>query len=574
MTNFDIQKKEKTMEEIIEKLELNLRLLELHDENEFKIKSLSFAIRTLDEYPENWIDFSTEKLASIKGIGKSVAAKIESIKNTGNVAEILDLLEKTPTGLLDIFRIKGLGSKKIKMLWKEANITNIEQLQNQAKAGNIANIKGFGEKMQQSILEAIAYLKDNECKSKINHAKAIAEIIYDYLKSNFPNSKLLITGDVRQCNEIVNTIQLVVTHPKAWELFQVINTMEGLEMDRKKSSPFAWRGFFSNSKTPIEILVCNEKNFTGQCFINSASNTHLQEYDLLKIAQNGDFENEEEIYKSVNLPYIIPEMRNGKSEFEWSKNHKTEALITWQALKGSVHNHSTYSDGKHSLKEMADGCKKLGFEYFGIADHSKTAFYANGLSEERIAIQHKEIEQLNLIYAQDNLHTFKILKGIESDILADGSLDYADEILKTFDYAVASVHQNLTMKLDKSMPRLIKAIENQYTTILGHPTGRLLLSREGYEVDHKKIIDACAANGVVIELNASPYRLDIDWRWIPYCLEKNVKIAINPDAHHLDGFMDMHYGVGAARKGGLITEMTFNALSLKEIESFLKAKHG
>ncbi|TAG64005.1 MAG: PHP domain-containing protein, partial [Runella slithyformis] len=236
-----------------------------------------------------------------------------------------------------------------------------------------------------------------------------------------------------------------------------------------------------------------------------------------------------------------------------------------------LHNHSTYSDGKHSLEVMARFCQELGFEYLGIADHSQTATYAQGLSVERVRQQHQEIDQLNAQFAGSE-KPFKILKGIESDILGDGSLDYPDAILATFDYVVASVHSNLDMSLEKATARLLRAIENPYTTILGHPTGRLLLTRAGYPIDYKAIIDACAQHGVVIEINASPWRLDLDWRWIAYCLEKNVLLSINPDAHEKDGYFDMHYGVGVARKGGLTTNMTFNALTLSQMEVYLKSR--
>ena len=239
-------------------------------------------------------------------------------------------------------------------------------------------------------------------------------------------------------------------------------------------------------------------------------------------------------------------MREGNFEFDWVQKHQNDELITWDGLKGILHNHSTYSDGKHSLKEMADYCRELGFEYLGIADHSKTASYAKGLSEERVYEQHAEIDKLNQAYSLMTDRPFKILKGIESDILGDGSLDYPDDVLKSFDYIVASIHQNLKMTEEKAMSRIIGAIENPYTTILGHPTGRLLLSRAGYPVDYKKMIDACAANNVIIEINASPYRLDLDWRWIQYALEKGVKLSINPDAHEKDGYFDMHYGVAGS----------------------------
>ena len=254
-------------------------------------------------------------------------------------------------------------------------------------------------------------------------------------------------------------------------------------------------------------------------------------------------------------------MREEGTEFTLIKNNALPELVESNDLRGILHNHSTYSDGNHSLKEMAEYCKELGFEYLGMCDHSKSAFYANGLKEEAVIKQQAEIDKLNIA-----LSPFKIFKGIESDILFNGELDYDESILKSFDFIVASIHSNLKMDKAKATQRLIKAIENPFTTILGHPTGRLLLSRPGYEIEHAKVIDACAENGVSIELNANPYRLDIDWRWISYALERNVMISINPDAHRKEGYHDMYYGVGAARKGGLTRSMTMNALSLEAIE--------
>jgi DNA polymerase (family 10) len=277
---------------------------------------------------------------------------------------------------------------------------------------------------------------------------------------------------------------------------------------------------------------------------------------------------EEEIYRSGGLQFIEPELREGLNEIDFARENKIPKLIELTDLKGILHNHSTYSDGMNSLKDMAEYCNELGYEYLGICDHSQSAFYAEGLKPERVFEQHLEIDELN-----KKLFPFKIFKGIESDILNDGSLDYTEDVLKTFDFIVASVHSNLKMNEEKATARLITAIENPYTTILGHPTGRLLLSRPGYPIDHKKVIDACAANGVVIELNAHPYRLDIDWRWIPYCLEKGVVISINPDAHEKHGYHDMYFGTCAARKGMLTKEMCFNALSLNEMEAhFSKRK--
>ncbi len=333
------------------------------------------------------------------------------------------------------------------------------------------------------------------------------------------------------------------------------------------------------NKISVEIRYVAENELLNKQFIYTANENHLKQRNengvsLLSVGLSTGLTEgltqesaETAIYEKFGVPYIIPEMREGVNEFEWIKKNKNEDLVTWESLKGILHNHSTYSDGQHSLEQMATYCKELGFEYLGIADHSQSATYASGLLITKVQQQHAEIEQLNKKLSIDR--PFKILKGIESDILGDGSLDYPDEVLASFDYIVASVHSNLTMNQARATERLVRAIENPYTTILGHPTGRLLLSRQGYPIDYKEVIDCCAANGVVIEINASPYRLDLDWRWIEYALDRNVMLSINPDAHEMQGYHDMHYGVAAARKGGLTKNMTFNALSLVEIEEYL-----
>jgi DNA polymerase (family X) len=314
-----------------------------------------------------------------------------------------------------------------------------------------------------------------------------------------------------------------------------------------------------NIPLKINYTVCEPSEFFYKYVELSSTPEHLEKINFESL-ETTEFFDDEEIYDALNLQYIEPELREGLTEVSLAEKHAIPKLIELEDLKGILHNHSTYSDGVHTLKEMADYCKELGYQYFGICDHSKTAVYANGLPIEKIIEQQKEIDTLNSTYTN-----FKILKGIESDILNDGSLDYPEDILKTFDFIVASVHSNLKMPEEKATERLIKAIENQYTTILGHPTGRLLLARKGYPINHKKVIDACAANKVSIELNAHPYRLDIDWRWIPYCLERGVMISINPDAHHREGFKDMYYGVCVARKGMLDAENCLNALSLDEL---------
>jgi len=312
----------------------------------------------------------------------------------------------------------------------------------------------------------------------------------------------------------------------------------------------------------IQVHVYSKTDFALNLFMLTGNEAHVSA--VLSLAGEGPFTDENEIYAKAGLAFVTPELREGLNEIELAKSNQLPKLIVYEDLKGSLHNHSTWSDGVHTLEQMAVHCKDtLKLEYLGMCDHSKSAFYANGLNEQRIYAQHQEIDALNI-----KLAPFKIFKGIESDILNDGSLDYSEDILKTFDFVVASVHSNLRMDEQKATARLIKAIENPYTTILGHPTGRLLLSRKGYPIDYTKVIDACAANKVVIEINANPLRLDLDWRYHRYALEKGVLLSVNPDAHRMEGFRDMHYGVYIGRKGGLEAEQCLNAFTLAEITDY------
>lgn len=561
---------------ILDQLDLAAKLMELHDQNEFKIRGYATAVFNLDKFAGDLTTIPTDELAKMQGVGKSVAQKIEEIRTTGSFQELTEFLEITPVGVVQMFGLKGIGPKKVKLIWKELNIFDTHELLLACENGEVAKLKGFGDKIQATLKESILFAQSKASKLRMHKGEALANELYDSLLPLFNHVK--IVGDVLRKNEEVDLIQLVVSGEELMDFGSKINTISYLEPSFSDSSPFIWRGKVAEKQIPIEIIFAKPAEFAYKCFMYSASEAHLgrkvQGNTILQSAINEPFTDEKEIYQKLNLPFIIPEMREGLNEWHWAEKYKNEDLVTWADLKGIVHNHSTYSDGVHTLEQMAQHCKDLGFEYFGIADHSKTATYAKGLPIERVEMQHREIDELNKKMAGSSSLPFKILKGIESDILGDGSLDYEPDVLATFDYVVASIHSNLTMTQEKAMSRLIPAIENPFTTILGHPTGRLLLERAGYPVDHQYIIDACAANGVVIEINASPYRLDIDWRWIYYAMEKGVMLSINPDAHKMEGFQDMHYGIASARKGGLVKSMTFNALSLVEMEAYLRKKHG
>ncbi|MDX5480909.1 MAG: PHP domain-containing protein, partial [Hymenobacteraceae bacterium] len=353
---------------------------------------------------------------------------------------------------------------------------------------------------------------------------------------------------------------------------EALNRLQVLQVDEKASGPFAWRGHHTVSDLKTEVLLVPEGQFAGEVLQHSAAVEHLvlpykDKVNLLSLVRENSYTSEEEIYKAAGMAYIAPELREGTNELQLALDNKLPKLLELPDLKGILHNHSTYSDGAHTLEQMATYCRDLGYQYLGISDHSKTAAYAGGLREGDVLRQQKEIDELN-----KKLAPFKIFKGIESDILGDGSLDYDEDILQTFDFIVASVHSSLNMEEKKATARLITAIENPYTTMLGHPTGRLLLRREGYPINHRMVIDACAANNVIIEINSNPWRLDLDWRWVQYALEKGVMLSINPDAHHTSGYDDMKYGVLVGRKGGLTPDMTFNAKPLEEVEKYFRER--
>lgn len=531
-----------TTEEIAAALKLTAQLMELHEENPFKIKSIANAAYKLDKTDIDLEGKSLEELEQIEGIGKGIAAKINELQITGNLKELHEMLEKTPYGVTEMLKIKGIGPKKVGQLWRELQIESVGELLYACNENRLVSLKGFGAKTQAQVLAQIEFFHSSQGKFHYASVEKYAFEMVEALKKKYDTELVSLTGEMRRKCEIVEKIEILIAYNGEVSIAEMENKA-GIE---------------------VRIILCAPDEFYAQLFETTAKSNHLKmmngyEY---KIASS-----EEEIYKSYNMQYIEPELREGLSEVELAKEFKIPRLIELSDLKGILHNHSTYSDGMNTLKEMAEYCRELGYEYLGMCDHSQSAFYADGLKPDRVTEQHKEIDALNA-----QLAPFRIFKGIESDILNDGSLDYTDDVLASFDFIVASVHSNLKMTEEKATARLLRAIENPYTTILGHPTGRLLLSRPGYPIDHRKIIDACAANNVIIELNAHPYRLDIDWRWIRYCMEKGVKISINPDAHEKSGYHDMYYGTCAARKGMLTKDMCFNALSLEEIDTYFKSR--
>jgi len=550
---------------IARKLRLLSQLMELHEVNPFKIKSIANAAFNVDKLPYPVAGKSFEELEKISGIGKSVAAKIIELVQTGTMLELEEVLAATPAGVVEMMGIKGIGAKKVATIWHEMGIETVGELYYACNENRLIEAKGFGLKTQDDIRKVIEFKMASSGKFLYAQVEAEADRLMDKLKDTFTNALMEFAGEYRRLCEIINELVVIVGSRDCDMAFQSILQSEILNNITANEGHIT--GVTDNGLHVI-IHVVEKRFFFRTLFIKTGNDEHVQAV----LERGGDDadqpESEELIYQKAGLEFIKPELREGDTFIDRAAKNQLPHLISYNDLKGTLHNHSTWSDGVNTVEEMAIYCRdELKLEYLGMCDHSKSAFYAKGLSIERVLQQQEEIDHLN-----KKLDGFHIFKGIESDILNDGSLDYPDEILKKFDFVVASVHTNLKMSEDKATERLIKAVENPYTTILGHPTGRLLLSRNGYTFDYKKVIDACAANNVIIEINANPLRLDLDWRWHQYALDKGVWLSINPDAHRNEGFLDMHYGVIVARKGGLYKERCLNALSLHEITEVFKAK--
>lgn len=557
---------------ILKKLKLSIQLMELHEENPFKIRGYQGALNAIDRGEFDLLHLNDIELAKIPGVGKSACEAILTLKKTGSFLVLDELLAKTPTGILEILQIKGLGPKKVKTLWEELSITSTYELMEACQAGKVAKIKGFGEKTQVAIIQNLEFKASNSGKWLYADIEDEIQKLTAELQSMSPESEISVVGDFARCLEIIQEGEWVIGLDSIFGGKNIFKNWDKIDWDLSRSSPFSWRGTLKEPNLKTQIHFCSKPDFMSTKMALIASKAHLELFvdESETIAQKlkkKNFVTEEEFFVVNKMDYIPAEMREGSDEVKLAQKGRIPLLLEAHDLQGILHNHSTYSDGKHTLRQMAEYCKKLGYQYLGISDHSRSAFYAGGLEVDRIFKQQVEIDELN-----KELAPFRIFKGIESDILSDGSLDYPEEVLVSFDFIVASIHSILNMDVQRATDRLIRAIQNPYTTILGHPTGRLLLRREGYPIDHRKVIDACAAHDVVIEINANPWRLDLDWRWIRYALEQGVKLSINPDAHEMEGYNDMKYGVLVGRKGGLTKEMTLNSLSGEEIGAYFAAR--
>jgi len=566
----------KEIAEILEEIGV---ILDILGENPFKIRAYETASRALEASSADLDELiEKEELTKIKGVGKSIAEKIVRLRQSGKLPYYEDLKKKVPAGLLELVRIPGLGPKRTKVLYDKLNIKSIGELEYACMENRLVDLEGFGAKSQGKILEGVERVKKYKERFLFSEACDIAEKIEKTLSGDRNIIRSSVAGSIRRRRETVKDIDFLASakNPqKAMDLFTGLPEVDHVTAKGETKSSVIFKNGIAS-----DLRIVSDKqfpyalhHFTGSKEHNIAMRTRakrlnlqMNEYGLFRGKKNIPCKNEEEIFKKLGLVFIPPELRENMGEIEAAEKGKLPALVEEKDLRGTFHVHTDMSDGTTSIEPLVEECRKLGWEFLGISDHSKSAAYAGGLSVDEIKKQHKEIDRLN-----SKLKCFKIYKGIESDILDDGSLDYPERILASFDFVIASVHSKFNMPEDKMTGRIIKALKNKFTTILGHPTGRLLLSREPYAVNMKDVIKAAADYGKVIELNANPYRLDIDWREMPGAKTAGVKIMICPDAHNPQGLYDIRFGVWTARKGWLEKKDVVNCLSTKELDSLLRS---
>lgn len=543
-----------TNQELANKFNILGKLLELHGENQFKIRSYTNAYLNIKKWHEPIIDLTVSELATIQGIGKAIQAKILELAETGEMQTLNRYLDKTPPGIVQMLSIKGFGPKKIKVLWEEMEIETLGELMIAINENRLVDVKGFGQKTQAALKEQLEYHLDSQGKLKGATALGLAHELLSALEKALPKVVVTSTGALaRKCN-VIDRIDLLTTADLA-EFSTALSEIPGVDT---ADQVLNYKGL------PVLIHKSRPEDLAYESVRTSSTPEFWAQLNIKK----AKYKDEAEVFIKNGHPYYIPEYREPEN-LPFLEDYTGENnIVTRQDIKGCIHNHSTYSDGMQTVSEMVDAAQNLDYEYFVITDHSKTAIYANGLSIDRLYQQLEEIRTID-----QGIADCKLFSGIESDILADGSLDYPDEVLAELDVVVASIHSGLRMDEKKATKRLIRAIENPYTSILGHPTGRLLLSRPAYPINHSEVIAACAEYNVAIELNANPSRLDMDWRWINDAVSKGVYISINPDAHSIGGIEHTVHGVDSARKAGLPIAYCLNALGLDEFEEWLKEQH-
>jgi DNA polymerase (family 10) len=567
-------------------------LLELQGESSFHSNAYHNAARVVDQLESDLGEVvRTGKLAHLRGIGEKLRDKITALVTTGKLPYLDDLRAKTPPGLLQMLRIPGLGPKKVKALHDQLKINTLDELQKVCEEGRVAELKGFGEKTQEKILAGVAFVAQSAERVRIDQAQAIARAVVEGIRSAPGIVRMEVCGSLRRRRETIKDIDLLVgaddPGPVMARFLALPNVVGVVRQGDTLSSVTISNGREGSARVVMnaDLRVVRDEVFPYALQHFSGSKEHnvhlrgraqgmglkLNEYGLAGDGKSISCKDEADIYKALGLDYIPPELREDTGEIEAAEAHTLPSLIQTTDLRGVFHNHTTYSDGRATLEEMAEAARELGLEYLGIADHSQSLAVANGLSPERVRHQQAAIDALNKKYKG-----FRLFKGTECDILPDGRLDFDDELLATFDYVVASVHQAFRMTRAEMTERMIRAVRHPAVTMLGHATGRLLLSREGYEVDLEAVLQACAEAGTMIEINAQPLRLELDWVHCKRAKQLGIPIVINPDAHSTGELALYRFGVDVARRGWLSADDIFNTHSGAEVARALAArkKHG
>jgi DNA polymerase (family X) len=529
-------------------------IMELHQENAFKIRSYQNAYVLLRKWPDELASLSLEDLEAMQGVGKAIAAKIRELVETGELATYRRYADQTPPGVLEMLEIPGVGPKKVRALWKDLGIESVGELRYACNENRLISLNGFGPKTQADILERLTFYEQHRDQWLGSWAAAAAEEAMAWILDQYPGSRLSPTGALRRAAPVMDRIELL------WATPDSSVPEEGERWSRVDPDSLLLQ---REGQPPILVHRTKPEDWGQRLWHTTATEAYREAFSPEDGAA-GAFPEETDFQGTAGLPSHPPEWREDPALARIFEAYPAPPLQA-EDIRGVIHAHSTWSDGVNSLEQMALACRARGYAYLVMTDHSRSAFYANGLTPERVLAQHAEIDRLN-----QDLAPFRIFKGIESDILSDGGLDYEEELLARFDLVIASIHSNLRMDQEKAMTRLLRAIEHPRTRILGHLTGRLLLSRSGYPVDHKRIIEACAVHGVAIELNANPQRLDIDPSWIPLAMERGVPLAVNPDAHSIAGLGDIAIGVRAARRGGLTASACLNTLELADFQTWLE----
>lgn len=558
-------------------------LLEVVGGNPFRAKAFQSASRFLETSGVDLAALAAEgKLRTLRGVGEGIAGVLEELVTTGTSRMLEELRAETPIGLFDVMRIKGVGAKRGRTLFKDLGIDSLEKLEEAAAAGRLAKLPGFGAKTEQKILEGVAFARQMRGRRRWFQVIEPAAALLDVVEQLPGVVQASTAGQVRRRLEVVDSIDIVAAARKPETVLAAFRLLQGVDRPEQTDADRCAEVVLADGLR-TRLFCVKPAEYATELLFATGSDEHLAQLAAhadarkLRIARDGVFQgkkrlalpDEDAVYKALGLASIPPELREGWGEIEAAEKGTLPELVDTDDLRGTFHCHTTYSDGRATVAEMAEGARERGWRYLGIGDHSQSAGYAGGLPVAAVKKQHREIDAWNAEHGGRGKKRFRVFKGVESDILADGSLDYPDDVLRTFDYVVGSVHSNFALDEKEQTRRLIRAVSNPHITMLGHATGRLLLRRTGYAVDVRAVIDAAAEHGTCVEINADPHRLDVDWKNARYAAEKGVLIPINPDAHSVGALGNVMFGVNVARKAWLAAPQVLNTWDLDELENFL-----